>query len=162
MFSAWITSLRTPTHTDTCTSTHTQSLKSLWWPPRLSPPDHAKVCLLSVSPITFDRTLKEYSSTSLNFHYPAWLHSVAAYRLRTRGISIQSIIHLLNRYSSVCVCVCVCVHQRQPFKQPMVYSSTSTPGSCDWLETWLTEWAVASGSMAYMLENLPTWDWMAC
>ena len=58
--------------------------------------------------------------------------------------------------------VCACVCQGQPFKQPMVYSSTSTPGSCDWLETWLTEWAVASGSMDYMLDNLPTWDWKAC
>ena len=86
---------------------YTHARTHLCWPPRLSPPDHAKICLLSASPITFDRTLKEYSSTSLNFHYPAWLHSVAAHRLCTRRLSIQSTIHLLNRYSWGCMCMCV-------------------------------------------------------
>lgn len=59
-----------------------------------------RICM-TVSPITFYTTLKEYSSISLNFHYPVRLHSLAAHRLHTHRLSIQPTIH-----SAVCVCVC--------------------------------------------------------
>lgn len=97
-------------------------------------------------PIAFFTTLKEYSGTSLNFHYTACVSPQALH-----AQTINPAHHSFTGW--IGVLLCVCVWWGSSLNSPTVYTSTSTPGSFDWLETWPTERAVASGSVAYIFRK---------